>query len=332
MQWAAERGLTPLEAAARARECEALSSTGAGALVKFADLITRFRELAARTPVGELLELLVGEIGLLTALGEEGPEGAERIENVRELIAGAHEFDAGLDLARLAGDDDLPPDASPLDLFLQKVTLITDVDRHDPEARAVTLMTLHNAKGLEFPVVFISGLEDGLFPLARAYDEPDELEEERRLFYVGITRAKEKLYLTYARTRRRGAELLSCTPSSFLQPIPEDLLEVRLTPRAERVRRARSGYGRGETRWAPSWGGDSDDDSGSWDGGLVLDYSDAQDVPRFIKGERVRHPQFGSGTIRELTGFGRDLKAVIDFDDVGRKKVIVRYANLQKEL
>src|SRR5690606_35245881 len=229
-------------------------------------------------------------------------------------------------------DEDLPPDASPLDLFLEKVTLITDTDRHDPEARAVTLMTLHNAKGLEFPVVFISGLEDGLFPLARAYGERDELEEERRLLYVGITRARQKLYLTHARVRRRGAEVLACTPSSFLGPIPDDLLEMRATPRAERSRRARIGYGRREARWASSWSGGFGDGGDAGNGGLVVDCGDAQDMPRFLKGERVRHPQFGSGTIRELSGFGRDLKAVIDFEGVGRKKVIVRYANLQKEL
>ncbi len=332
MEWAAERGLAPLDAAACAKECELLGSAGASALVSFAGLIARFRDLAASTPVGELIELLVEEIGLIAALEAEGPEGAERIENVGELVASAHEFDAGLALGRLAGDEDLPPDASPLDLFLEKVTLITDTDRHDPEARAVTLMTLHNAKGLEFPVVFISGLEDGLFPLARAYGEPDELEEERRLFYVGITRARQKLYLTHARMRRRGADVLACTPSSFLGPIPDDLLEMRATPRAERSRRARIGYGRREARWASSWSGGFGDGGDAGDGGLVVDYSDAQDMPRFLKGERVRHPQFGSGTIRELSGFGRDLKAVIDFEGVGRKKVIVRYANLQKEL
>jgi len=332
MAWAAERGLVPLEAAARANECDLLGRGKAAAFVSFAGLIARYRNLAATTPVGELIERLIEEIGLIAALEEEGPEGEERIENVGELVASAHEFDAGLALGRLAGDEDLPSDASPLDLFLEKVTLITDVDRHDPEARAVTLMTLHNAKGLEFPVVFISGLEDGLFPLARAYDEPEELEEERRLFYVGITRAKQKLYLTYARMRRRGPEVLACTPSTFLKPIPEDLLEVRATPRAERSRRAGLGYSRRETRWSSSWGGGFGDTSDVEDGGLVVDYSDAQDAPRFIKGERVRHPQFGRGTIREVSGFGRDLKAVIDFESVGRKKVIVRYANLQKEL
>jgi DNA helicase-2/ATP-dependent DNA helicase PcrA len=202
-------------------------------------------------------------------------------------------------------------------------------------------MTLHNAKGLEFPFVFLSGLEDGLFPLARSFDDPDALEEERRLFYVGITRAERKLYLTHARRRRRGAEFIDCIPSSFLRPIDERLVEYRTTPELERRRldwsirdfgsRGSFGTRRADTRKTRSTSATSpfEGDDGS---GVYIDYTDAQDVPRFVKGERVRHPQFGRGTIRELSGFGQDLKAVIEFDRAGRKKVVVRYANLQKEL
>jgi DNA helicase-2/ATP-dependent DNA helicase PcrA len=189
-------------------------------------------------------------------------------------------------------------------------------------------MTLHNAKGLEFPYVFISGLEDGLFPMARAFDEPDQLEEERRLFYVGITRAEKKLYLTFARTRRRAGEVLACIPSSFLAPLPQHLVDSGVTPSLKRVRYAGESSWRGGSAARSAFARRRDEDhSGTW-----IDYSDAQDAPRFVKGERVRHPQFGRGTIRELSGFGQDLKAVIDFESVGRKKVIVRYANLQKEL
>ncbi|HET9984794.1 MAG TPA: UvrD-helicase domain-containing protein [Longimicrobiales bacterium] len=324
LTWAAEQGVTPLAAAARAREVESITTGAASALVAFSELIGRYRALALHLGVGELLERLLEETGFVEALREEGPEGEERIDNVRELVAGAHEFD---ELPPEADDD---AEATPLDLFLQKVSLLTDVDRQDPEANRVTLMTLHNAKGLEFPFVFISGLEDGLFPLARAYDEPEQLEEERRLFYVGITRARRKVYLTHARTRRRAGEVLSCIPSSFLQPIAPELLESRITPVLASSRRQL------EDRWratsslrparrtsAPTAGADA---------GVVIDYSEAQDAPRFIKGERVRHPHFGRGTIKELSGFGAEMKAVIEFESVGRKKVVLRYANLQKEL
>src|SRR5690606_10027447 len=150
-----------LDAAARAAECPTLGKAAVKPLVAFAEMIRRFQGLAAHIGVGELLEKLLEEIDLLEALRDEGPEGEDRIDNVRELVAGAHEFDAA---ERDEEDLEVLQAATPLDLFLQKVSLIADVDRHDPDAHAVTMMTLHNAKGLEYPVVFISGLEDGLFP------------------------------------------------------------------------------------------------------------------------------------------------------------------------
>jgi DNA helicase II / ATP-dependent DNA helicase PcrA len=337
LEWAAAHGLTPLEAALRADECPDLRGGAATAFMAFTGMIQRYTALAAHVGVGELVEKLLAEINLLDALRDEGPDGAERIENVNELIAGAHDFDARTE--EDIEEEDRQADATALDLFLQKVTLLTDVDRHDPEAQAVTLMTAHNAKGLEFPVVFIAGMEDGLFPLARAYDQPDTLEEERRLFYVAITRAERKLYITHARTRRRAGEVMPGRPSSFLDPLPPALVEEVVSPALERARYA------GETRWSrrdptPGVGSlgyrdraparqprfDTPDD------GVYIDYSEAQEAPRFVKGERVRHPQFGRGVIRELTGLGQDLKAVIDFDSIGRKKVVLRYANLQKEL
>jgi DNA helicase-2/ATP-dependent DNA helicase PcrA len=337
LEWATLHGMTPLEAALRADEHPDLRGGASQAFVAFAGMIQRYTALAGHIGVGELVEKLVTEIGMIDALRDEGPEGAERIENVNELIAGAAGFDERADI----DEEDAVEDATPLDMFLQKVTLLTDVDRHDPEAKAVTLMTAHNAKGLEFPVVFIAGMEDGLFQLARAFDEPDTLEEERRLFYVAITRAERKLFISHARTRRRAGEVMPGRPSSFLDPLPSSLTDALVTPGLDRARHA------GETRWsrrdpvqgvgslgyrdrAPA-GGRSPRFEGS-DDGVYIDYTDAQDAPRFVKGERVRHPQFGRGVIRDLTGFGQDLKAVIDFDAIGRKKVVLRYANLQKEL
>jgi len=323
MEWAAERGLPLLEAATRADECDGLRAAAAESLIGLAAHIRRYAALAAELTAGALVEMVIEEMGIYDALRGDGPEGLERIENVRELVAGAHEFDDAGDAEEVEPEDAVA--ATPLDLFLQKVSLITDVDRHDPEADALTLMTLHNAKGLEYPVVFITGLEDGLFPLARVFDEPADLEEERRLFYVGITRAERKLYLTHARMRRRAGEVTLCKASSFLDPISSNLIE-RATPAVERMR---GDHATGWRQGSRSRGGRG----GAWDedAGVHIDYSESQDLPRFVKGERVRHPQFGAGVIRELSGFGRELRVVVEFERVGRKKVVARYANLQKE-
>jgi DNA helicase-2/ATP-dependent DNA helicase PcrA len=327
---AVSAGVSMLEAAREARAVDTLTPSAAASLQRFAASIDGFRDRAGLIGAGELVEQVVTDMGIFQALADEGPEGEDRAENVRELIGGAYEFDERLPTLREI--EDLPEEATALDLFLQEVSLITDVDRHDPSANAITLMTLHTAKGLEFPVVFIAGLEDGLFPLARAYDDPKELEEERRLFYVGITRAQRKVYLTHAGTRRRMGEVKACVPSSFLDPLPEELVEARTTPQVERQRRAYDSWRTRRSARGYSSRRRDTDAFGNEAGGLVIDYSESQDTPRFIKGEVVLHPRFGRGTIRGLSGFGRDLKAVIDFDGVGRKKVVVRYANLQKEL
>jgi DNA helicase-2/ATP-dependent DNA helicase PcrA len=320
-EWAAVAGLTLLEAAARAGEAPDVPAGGVRGFESFAALIRKYSLRATQARVGVLLEELVEELDLGRHLMNEGPEGEDRARNVAELIAGALDFDAEVADAGEGGED--LDTFTELDLFLQQVALVADVDTLDPDADSVTLMTLHNAKGLEFPVVYISGLEDGLFPLSRAYDDPATLEEERRLFYVGITRAEEKLNLTWARQRRRAGDFTYGTLSSFVDAIPESLREERISDRlritaASTPHRGRRG-GAGEeasVHYEPDW----DADPGM-----------NQDVPRYVKGERVIHETFGSGSVVEVTGFGRDLKVTVDFDDVGRKKLLVRYANLEKD-
>ena len=194
VRWAAAQSLSLLEASARADEISDVRAAGAKGLMRFADLVQRFSVRATQARVGELLEELIEDLDLVRHLYEEGPEGEDRARNVAELIAGAVDFDATL--VEGVDADDLDT-FTELDVFLQQVALIADVDRLDPDADTVTLMTLHNAKGLEFPLVFIAGMEEGLFPLGRAYDDPDSLEEERRLFYVGITRAEDKLSVSW---------------------------------------------------------------------------------------------------------------------------------------
>ncbi len=319
---AAESSL--LEAARTATAVEGIRAAGAHALESFAQMIDRYRALASHTSVHELLGELIVELRLLESLRAEGFEGIDRAQNVEELVAAASEFDAAgaMDQEELEDDGEV----TELDLFLQKVSLIADVDNLDPDADAVTLMTLHNAKGLEFPMVVISGLEEGLFPLSRSHDSIEELEEERRLFYVGITRAEKKLYLTHAIRRRRGGDWMVSSPSSFLQPIPEDLLIKLETERySDRIT---------SRRRAAEWSDWANREFADEPGGLVYDYTDSQDVslmPELAEGIRVRHPRFGPGVVLALDGFGTDLKATIEFDDEGRKKVVVKYANLELE-
>src|SRR2546426_1909934 len=169
-------------------------------------------------------------------------------------------------------------------------------------------MTVHMAKGLEWPVVTLAGLEDGLFPLARSASEPGGLEEERRLCYVGLTRAREKLYLSWARTRYRNGRLELSEASRFLEAAPATALEERsTTPLWDRTGTTRTAASRRAAR-APL--------PVDWD----VDVS--QDVPRYVAGERVRHRKFGSGVVRAVSGSGRDLKVSVQFDDaeIGDRK------------
>ncbi len=324
-EWSQETGLTLLEGAARAPEIPGAPKAGSKGLLDFAGLIQRFSVRASQVRVGVLLEDLVDELDLLTLLREEGPEGDDRAENVKELISAALDFDA-----ELLEEEELPTDRfTELDLFLQRVSLVADVDLHDSDADTVTLMTLHNAKGLEFPVVFISGMEDGLFPLSRAYDDPSALEEERRLFYVGITRAEDKLYLTHARQRRRAGEFMFGRLSPFAETIDGSLLEERSSTRVRRSFQTGFGAGFGSGLGRRKKGGMEKPEE-AWEDPFTDDGMN-QDLPRFVKGERVIHPTFGSGTVLEVSGFGPDIKVTVKFESVGQKKLLARYADLEKD-
>ncbi|MCE2941814.1 MAG: ATP-dependent helicase [Gemmatimonadota bacterium] len=330
-------GVPLLAAAARDDLLAALAPAKRAGLAAFAALVDRLRAQAAEAGVDELLRALIEAVGYEEHLRAEGPEGQDRLDNVRELVTSA---------AEVVADDEGEVGLRPLDHFLQRATLVAGVDQLDPSADAVTLMTLHNAKGLEFPLVFVAGLEDGLFPLARAYEDPAMLEEERRLLYVGITRAERTLVLSWAEQRRRNGELVAGRRSSFLEPVL-DQLERRDTMRARATGRAAfgdAGAARGTggaSRWQRAWRDAPDDGTpaasptrrrpgtpvAAWD-----PVEESQDAPVLAAGARVRHRKFGEGTIAELSGTGRDAKVKIDFDDetVGRKTLVVAQANLER--
>ncbi len=358
---AAAEGVPLLAIASRTDVLATLRPAARTALQDFVSLVQRLRTAAIDAAVDELLRDLVQVIRYADHLRAEGPEGIERIENVREMIAGA---------AEVVADEGGEVGLTPLDHFLQSSTLVAGIDKLDPTADAVTMMTMHNAKGLEFPLVFVSGLEDGLFPLARAAEEPGQLEEERRLFYVGITRAEQKLYLTCAEQRRRNGELMISMPSRFLKAIGPSLAERMKTTRARTEGRSTLGssfgsagqrddsWGKSRVRSGTGAGAEANRASGSrygstmygqqpevpfgqapkgWSGRsrgeqMPAPEDESQDAPMVAVGERVKHAKFGTGTIAELTGGGRDLKVRIDFDDeeIGRKTLVLAQAKLER--
>ncbi len=327
----ARRSRTSLLAAAHVADDLLIRGAARVALGEFVRTIDALRMRAPDLPVDELLRELLAATQYAEWLQAEGPEAEDRLRNIEALIEGA----SGV-------RDDLEGEAglAPLDLFLQRIALVTSADESDPEEGAVTLMTLHNAKGLEFPLVFVTGLEDGLLPLVRGGAEDDDaIEEERRLLYVGITRARDHLYLTHAQRRWRNGESMPSSRSRFLRDLSPGVVTGRRTLRARAMPFLDSRSDR-EAEWpVPSRGARRRGVPVAWlddapaRAGVHPD-EESQDAPRFAVGERVRHARFGTGTIMELSGQAAQAKARIDFDDeaIGRKTLMLAQAHLERGL
>jgi DNA helicase II / ATP-dependent DNA helicase PcrA len=285
-----------------------LSPRQTGPLAAFREMLLGVTAAAEREPVSVVLGLLLDRSGYLRDLREERSEEADgRIENLMELVSAAKQYEAG----------EIEPS---LAAFVDRLALLSDVDKPEGSHGAqALLMTMHSAKGLEFPVVVIAGLEEGLFPHSRAREDEAELEEERRLCYVGITRARRELYLTSAMRRRVFGEYQSTEPSRFLDEIPPQLLRHEES-RAMGGRAAASGWGFAATPFrraqpAPrAYQPEDEDQSGR--GGLRT-------------GSRVKHPMFGVGTVNSVEDLDDDLKVVVTFSSVGRKTLRAKYAKLQ---
>jgi DNA helicase-2/ATP-dependent DNA helicase PcrA len=285
-------------ALSRADEAPGLVPRSLAAINGFVALIDGLRDLvAAGQPAAEIVEATLERTGLIAEYEESSdPQDAGRLDNLRELAAVAREFDQNTAVAGL-GD------------FLERVALVADADEipdSDDEGGVVTLMTLHTAKGLEFPVVFLTGMEDGVFPFARSLDDPTELEEERRLAYVGITRAQRRLYLTRALRRSAWGAAAFNPESRFLSEIPPELLDWRRPPEP-----AQSALARGAL-------------AGSRLGG-----AGNRPIPSLRPGDRVTHDSYGLGTVVATAGFGDSAEATVDFGD-GAKRLLLRYAPLEK--
>lgn len=291
---------------------DTLSERAVAAVRSFHELLRKYIGLKEQMSPGELARSLVDEIGIARKLKEENtPDALARRENVLELVSAVSEFSD-----RTAGGK--------LEQFLEEVSLVSDIDNADFTRNAVTLMTLHSAKGLEFPVVCISGLEEGLFPLAAAAEDKAELEEERRLMYVGITRAMTKLYLSWAQRRYRSGVLSFSTRSRFLDEIDSALLaEDQSYARPYR----RAGTPPGEARNEPSRRRGAET---PFFPDRMPSYEDeSQALPELRIGARVSHETFGPGRIVALSGRGDQARAVVEFDSIGRKNLMLKFAHLR---
>ncbi len=300
-----------LDTAGIADRITALRPPTKNAFTAFAKLISNLSADIERASPATILEGVIEALDYESYLGADTLEGVDRMENVRELIASAAEWSEEVDL-------DEP--GNPLERFLASAALTTSDESAAGDPEGVQLMTVHTAKGLEWPIVAVAGLEDGLFPLARSMETPAGIEEERRLMYVAITRARDRVYLSWARARRRGGQLMPGIRSRFIAAVPLEIVEERRS----------SGVFGADWFRKPAKRQAMHPALGTIDASPEME---SQDVPRYIKGERVRHRTFGSGTILGLSGSGRDLKVVISFDEEehATKQLLVAHASLERD-
>ena len=297
---ARRRRISPFEAVQHLGEEAELGAAALQALAGFAALVARLGALSGRLPVPRLLERIVEETGYQAMLRDGTPEGEERWANVTELIGYSEEY------------ADVPaPDG--LHQFLENVALVSDVDTLDDSKSGVTLITLHQVKGLEFPVVFLAGLEEGLLPHVRALEEGDEgIAEERRLVYVGVTRAQHRLYLLHAFRRHLYGSGQLAQASRFLADIPAGMLEVVRRPGGPPVSAPRQP---GAVREAVH--------------AHAVRANPVEVAPqRYTEGMRVQHPKYGTGTILKSTMTRAGEEVVIRFDEAGMRIFAVADASL----
>jgi DNA helicase-2/ATP-dependent DNA helicase PcrA len=295
-------GMSLFAAMDRCGQISGLSKRAANSIRAFVEMINDWRESAGAS-VRDLMENIVQKSGLEASLKKLGGDEQEQMANINELITSALEY------------DNQNPEGS-LDGYLSQVSLVSDVDRLSDAGGAVTLMTLHAAKGLEFPVVAIIGLEDGCLPHSRARDNIDQMEEERRLCFVGITRAQERVVLSKASVRTVRGLRAPTIASPFLKQLPKDAIEIIDHSAMTNSRGGWQSRGISQNR-------DQDGDSGYRDD----DFSQEPQYGEFHRGQMVKHPMFGVGKIADVSETGS--KVVVDFKLAGRKTLMVEHAKLQ---
>lgn len=307
---AQQSGQSMLEASIAILQTNTLTARTKNKLQSFLDILSQLRESCLEKSLTEFYQDLLQISQYLPSLENDGSvEANSRIQNLEEF---------GNAIARYL---ELNPEEQHITQFLHHMALVSDADNEKDDGNSVTLMTLHIAKGLEFPVVFIAGLEEGLFPHMASGDLTDpgdmEMEEERRLFYVGMTRAKEKLYLSYAKQRKVWGQNQFQSPSRFIKEVPESFLKNKIS---ERRPRFVDNYSSTSKNYESSFQSDPFPD---YEGGDMAQHSP------YRKGVRVYHPHFGSGVIDKVEGQGAKEKISVRFDNQEIKKFLSQYANLE---
>ena len=292
-------------------------SRGSAALLKFGAMIRSLRELKDQVSLVELYDAMLEQSGYRLALEAQGTQEAQgRLENIQELKSNMVDYQKRCEEA-----GDIPS----LEGFLEELSLISDVDKYDENADVVTMMTMHSAKGLEFPKVFIVGAEDGLFPSYRSMESEEEMEEERRLCYVAMTRAKRELYITCSKRRMLYGQTTYGKPSRFIEEIPRELMEeVEARPQRPAYGQQTGGWQRGGTvSWQQSA---SQREPRRMAAPSPSFASKPSPAPEFRAGMAVRHKAFGPGVVKEVTPMGGDLLLRIEFDKAGEKLMMAKTA------
>ncbi|MEV6973003.1 DNA helicase PcrA [Kitasatospora sp. NPDC093806] len=348
---AARERISFAQALVRVDEAYGLAARSANAVRKFNALLAGLRQVVeSGAGPAAVLEAVLEETGYLAELqASTDPQDETRVENLQELASVALEYEQDPGERPDAGEDGAPPVGSLAD-FLERVALVADSDQipdEDEDGRGViTMMTLHTAKGLEFPVVFLTGMEDGIFPHMRALNQVKELEEERRLAYVGLTRARQRLYLTRSVLRSAWGQPSYNPASRFLEEIPEPLVEWKRTGGVAAP--ASRGFSSGASGSSgSSWGGSSRGSRGGSSRGSASTASSPKagwgqsarrpggaaverEAVALAVGDRVTHDTFGLGTVVATTGVGDKAQATVDFGTEGRKQLLLRYAPVEK--
>ncbi|MHC4454080.1 MAG: ATP-dependent helicase, partial [Planctomycetota bacterium] len=314
--WAALHHTNLLDAITNVQGITEIKAKSSKSVKNFWEAVSELHKLSTY-PVMEFVKHVIEKIGYIDYLVESyESDSEERLENIEELVNAASEYDCA------------NPDGS-LQGFLEEVALISDLDKWDDKTDTVTLMTLHAAKGLEFPIVFIAGLEEGLLPHSQSTDSDDDIEEERRLCYVGITRAQKELFLMHTRYRAKYGQRSACIPSRFLSEIPEDVIEeINKTDYnfyTDKLQ-TESDINNDENEEYDEY--QYDEEENEYNELPDYNHTETQDISNLASGDLVNHAIFGRGRVVKITPSSNTVH--VNFNNVGMKKLALEYANLEK--